>query len=59
LPSETTGIAFDVAASSTPSSWATSSIVATPGVSTSSGASSVSGNSGARGIPRAISRSAA
>ena len=55
----TTGIAFDVAAASMPRKSASASIVVTPGVSTSSGASSRSGNSGARGTPRAISRSAA
>ena len=55
----TTGIAFDVAAASMPSSSASASIVVTPGVATSSGAPSRSGNSGARGTPRAISRSAA
>jgi hypothetical protein len=58
-PVSDTGIAFEVAASSIPSIRARSSIVVAPGVSTSSGASSAAGNSGARGIPRAISRSAA
>jgi hypothetical protein len=55
----TTGIAFDVAAESTPRSSASASIVATPGVATSCGASSRSGNVGARGTERATSRSAA
>jgi hypothetical protein len=55
----TTGIAFDVAASSIPSEPASASIVAIPGVSIGSGASNRAGNSGARGTPRAISRSAA
>ena len=54
-----TGIAFDVAAGSMPRKPASSSIVAIPGVATSSGLSSRSGNVGARGTPRAISRSAA
>jgi hypothetical protein len=54
----TTGIAFDVAAASMPSSSASASIVSTPGVSISSGASSRSGNSGARGTLRAMSMSA-
>ncbi len=55
----TTGIAFDVAAASMPRNSARASIVVTPGVATSYGASSASGRSGARGTPRAISRSAA
>ncbi len=54
-----TGIAFDVAAASIPSSSASASIVATFGVSTSSGPARASGNAGARGTPRATSRSAA
>ena len=45
--------------SSMPRNSASASMVVAPGVSTSSGASRRSGNSGARGMPRATSRSAA
>ena len=54
-----TGIAFDVAATSIARNSASASHVFTPGVSTSSVETSVSGKIGARGTPRATSRSAA
>ena len=54
--SRVTGIAFDVAAASMPSSSASASIVVTPGVSISSGASSRSGKLGAPRDPAARSR---
>jgi hypothetical protein len=54
-----TGIAFVVAATSMPRKAPSASQVTTPGVSTSSGLPSGFGNSGARGMPLAISASAA
>ena len=60
LPSSVvTGIAFDVAATSIERNSPSASQVLTFGVSTSAGDASGSGNTGARGMPRATSRSAA